>query len=374
VHSFYSGRQPSGENAVVVNELAALRRAGHDVALFASHTDDHEGERFYKLRSGLRVATGRGRNPLDEIARFSPDVVHVHNLFPNYGRQWVNDYDGALVHTLHNYRPLCANGLFFRNGQVCTACIDVSRWEGLRYACYRDSRLATLPLSISGAGGPEGNALLRRADRLIVLSALQRQLYHQAGVPAERLSLSPNFLPDDLDPGPQYKGGASFVGVGRLTPEKGFADLVRAWPDDESLLILGDGPERSEIEGLGKPGVRLLGTVDRPTVLRHLGRARGLVFPSRWFEASPLVHLEALATATPIAAAAGNSVAASIAEYGGGVVVEGTDWGTALARISGREAERREARAIFESTYTEAAYATGMIDTYAECVAGRSSS
>ena len=82
VHSFYSSAQPSGENTVVLNEVDALRRAGHEVALFAAHTDELEGEVFYKLRAGLRVATGYGRNPLKAIRDFSPDVVHVHNLFP----------------------------------------------------------------------------------------------------------------------------------------------------------------------------------------------------------------------------------------------------------------------------------------------------
>ena len=81
VHSFYSSAQPSGENTVVLNEVDALRRAGHEVALFAAHTDELEGEVFYKLRAGLRVATGYGRNPLKAIRDFSPDVVHVHNLF-----------------------------------------------------------------------------------------------------------------------------------------------------------------------------------------------------------------------------------------------------------------------------------------------------
>jgi hypothetical protein len=94
VHSFYSSSQPSGENTVVLNEVDALRRAGHEVALFAAHTDELEGEVFYKLRSGLRVATGYGRNPLKAIKDFSPDVVHVHNIHRPISR--VGAHGGAL--------------------------------------------------------------------------------------------------------------------------------------------------------------------------------------------------------------------------------------------------------------------------------------
>lgn len=79
-HSFYSSAQPSGENTVVPNEVDALRRAGHTVELFAAHTDELEGEVLYKLRAGLRVAAGYGRNPLKAINDFGPDIVHVHNL------------------------------------------------------------------------------------------------------------------------------------------------------------------------------------------------------------------------------------------------------------------------------------------------------
>jgi hypothetical protein len=32
----------------------------------------------------MRVATGYGRNPLKAIKDFSPDVVHVHNLFSTF--------------------------------------------------------------------------------------------------------------------------------------------------------------------------------------------------------------------------------------------------------------------------------------------------
>lgn len=85
VHSFYSSRQPSGENAVVRAEVNALRRAGYEVELFAAHTDELEGDLLYPVKAAWRVATGRGRNPLKAIKDFSPDVVHVHNLLSNVG-------------------------------------------------------------------------------------------------------------------------------------------------------------------------------------------------------------------------------------------------------------------------------------------------
>ena len=39
VHSYYSNRQPSGENVVVDLQVGALRRAGHEVHVVARAAD-----------------------------------------------------------------------------------------------------------------------------------------------------------------------------------------------------------------------------------------------------------------------------------------------------------------------------------------------
>ena len=44
VHSFYSTRQPSGENVVVQLQARALQEAGHEVSLIAAQTDRLESE------------------------------------------------------------------------------------------------------------------------------------------------------------------------------------------------------------------------------------------------------------------------------------------------------------------------------------------
>ena len=356
VHSFYSSAQPSGENTVVLNEVDALRRAGHEVALFAAHTDELEGEVFYKLRAGMRVATGYGRNPLKAINGFSPDVVHVHNLFPNYGRRWVESLEVPVVHTLHNYRPICANGLLFRDGEVCTRCPDGDGTAGLRFGCYRDSRLATLPLTIANYGGPTRDPLLRRADRLLVLTDLQKHLYVKTGVPPERLQVHPNFLADE-DAEPQGDASASsYVAVGRLSPEKGIRRLAEVWPACVELGIIGDGPDRAAIEALGKPNIRLYGQLTHTATLELVSRSQALIFPSLWFETFGLTALEAWACSTPVVSTPGNTVEAMIRAHGGGIVSTWEELPDLVASAAFTEDDRAGARRAFEEHYTEDAY------------------
>src|SRR2546421_567820 len=84
VHSFYTSQVPSGENAVVAAQVESLRNNGLDVELFATATDEVAGQRWNPARSAARVATGHGRSPGRALRDFQPDVVHVHNLFPNW--------------------------------------------------------------------------------------------------------------------------------------------------------------------------------------------------------------------------------------------------------------------------------------------------
>ena len=159
VNSFYSSSQPSGENRVVEDQVQALSDAGHEVRLLARFTDDESRQVSYPLRTAMRVATGRGTNPMQDLREFKPDIVHVHNLFPNFGTDWIDRWQGPVVVSLHNYRAFCSNGLFYRSGAICFDCVDSGALAAVRHGCYRDSRGASVPVAIG-----------RRADRKNVLA------------------------------------------------------------------------------------------------------------------------------------------------------------------------------------------------------------
>ncbi|MFF8375716.1 glycosyltransferase family 4 protein [Streptomyces sp. NPDC015661] len=357
VHSFYSSGQPSGENEAVRDQVRALRHAGHEVALVAAHTDTLARSRLYPVRATVTVASGRGRSPIAELRAFAPDLVHVHNLFPNFGRGWVRAWDGPLVATLHNYRPLCAGATLSRDGAPCTSCLDGDRWAGVRHGCYRDSRLATAPLAWANRRGPTGDPLMRRADRLIVVSELGRRTYLRAGIAADRIALIPNFVDE---PAPRTDGASDerWVFAGRLSPEKGSLDLLRRWPESVPLDIIGDGELLARARATAPSSVRFLGRLDRAELRRRLPSYLGLVFPSRCLEGAPLVQVEALAAGLPILAFDGSSVAESVRSLGTGTAV---GWGDPLAPVLADAAERFPAlrahcRRVFDTYFTEDAW------------------
>lgn len=302
-----------------MRQAEALRDAGHEVLLVGRHTDQEMKTRFYGVRSAVSVATGVGPDPTAELQAFRPDVVHVHNLFPNFGERWLSRWDGPLVATVHNYRPICANALLYREGQVCTLCPDGDRWASLRHACYRESRVATMPLTIHNLGGTARNRLLKRADRIITLSARSRAAYNDSGsaAMARKTVVIPNGIVDRSAPGRPTPTHWTFVG--RLTPEKGIKELVEAWPRSEPLRVVGDGPLAHQLRTLGREGVTFDGALPPGRVDGVLRESWGLVFPSRCMEGFPTVVAEAAMHGIPTLARRGSSGADFVERTGSGL-------------------------------------------------------
>lgn len=367
VHSFYSSRVPSGENQVVLAQVEALRAAGHEVALVARHTDERLRRASYPVEAALTTATGVGPDPTAELAAFAPDVVHVHNLFPNFGTAWLRDWPGRIVATLHNFRPMCANGYLFRDGAPCTACPSGDRWAAVRHGCFHGSKVASLPLAWRGRHGAPADPLLARADALVVLSERARRTYADAGVDPARLHVVPNFV--TVTPAAAVAPGERWLCVARLTPEKGVLELVRSWPAGVGLDIVGDGELRRAIAAAAPAGVRLLGSMDNAALRAAMSGYAGLVVPSRWFEGLPTVYLEALAAGLPVLAVDGNSAADDVAAHDLGAVVPTTastdDLRAALDGIAGRSAElRRRAAASFRARFTAPTWCDAVAGVY----------
>lgn len=374
LHSFYGSAQPSGENAVVRDQLAALQSAGHDVRLVARHTDDVQSKRLYAVRSALTAATGRGPHAEAELAAFAPDVVHVHNTFPNWGTAWLRDWAPRTVVTIHNFRPLCAAATLFRDGAACQDCLRTPVLPAVRHACYRGSRAATVPVALATRPGGPLRALLRDAAAVTVLNDAAKEVYDRSL--RRQVRVVPNFVDDATTP-LSGAGPAGWVYVGRFTPEKGVLDLVETWPAGELLDIVGSGPDLEAVRAAAaaREGVTVLQQLDRADLRRRLGGYEGLVLPSLWAEGLPTVVLEAIAAGTP--AVVSSAVAASASLAGRGVAVPyvpaagAAGLAQALSAVrAGGDVMRAQAHAVHASTYSRAAWLQAITAVYDDVAGG----
>jgi glycosyltransferase involved in cell wall biosynthesis len=306
-HSHY--REPGGEDQVFAAEQALLRSRGHDVVTYTRHNDELESlGRLRQARTTLWNSTAY-RELRTLIQREQPQLMHCTNLFPLISPsayRAARDEGVAVVQSLHNYRLLCPKAQFLRRDQVCEACLGKSiPWPGVVHACYRDSFAASAVVAALLALHRLRGTWTRDVDQYIALTEFSRRKFVAGGLPADRLSVKPNFLA--VDPGPGEGRGEFVVYAGRLSPEKGIGTLLDAWSQLGGripLTVIGDGPLAGRVQEAATRdrSIQWRGRLPHPEVLEILGQARFLVFPSHCYETFGLSIIEAFARGTPVVA------------------------------------------------------------------------
>jgi glycosyltransferase involved in cell wall biosynthesis len=311
-----------GEEGVVEAEQALLKAQGHQVRLLEVTNDDIVGLAA-KASAAVNAIYSRAarKQVLAEIDAFRPDVVHVHNFFPLLSPSVYDacrDRQIPVVQTLHNYRLACPKAMFFRDNQICEACLEQnSLVPAVVHGCYRSSRPESAIVAIMLAWHRHRQTWSDRVDAYIALTAFQKSKLVQAGLPAAKIHIKPNFVfPPDaavvLTPQPEHQPESQpepyVLFVGRLAEEKGIAVLIEAYLHDPTLpplKIVGDGPLRAALEqqvGAAKLSGRVsfLGRQSGPQVRRWMQQAHALVFPSIWYEGFPLTIAEAFSCGLPV--------------------------------------------------------------------------
>jgi glycosyltransferase involved in cell wall biosynthesis len=346
-HNRYRSAQPSGENSVVDDEARLLAEHGCDVELLQTHSDDIASWPAYKkaLLPVRTVWSREGRQLVaNAIERFRPDVVHVHNTFPLLSPtalRAARASGAAVVATMHNFRPLCSAATFVRDGKICTSCLDRGPLAGVARGCYRDSRLATVPLAASISAHRIAGTWRDSVDRYIFPSSFARGLYVRAGWSPDRLVVKPNTV---ADPGvTRTGGGRGFVALSRFAHEKGLDTLLDAWRTagiDEPLTLIGAGDCEADLRARarGLDNVEFAGRLSQREALARLVGARALVVPSRWFEVFPRTIVEAYALGVPVVASRIGSLAEVVEDGVTGIHVDPdapAALATALRTLSG---------------------------------------
>lgn len=364
VHSRYQIR--GGEDECREAEERLLREMNHSVEVY-----EENNERVAALGNvSMALRTVWSVEAYETVRRrlwSQPhDLVHVQNFFPLISP---SVYYAAkaeavpVVQTLHNYRLLCPNGLFFRDGHICEDCLGKPvPWPGVMHSCYRGSRAASTAvatmLSTHRAMGTWSNMV----DVYIALTEFARQKFIEGGLPANKIVVKPNFVHPDLGIGEGRGGYALFVG--RLSPEKGLDTLLAAWErlgGKVPLKIVGDGPLASWVVDTAKrlAHVEWLGRKPLEEVYDLMGEAMLLIFPSNWYETFGRVAVEAFAKGTPAIAANIGAIGELIEDGRTGLhfrpgdpddLAAKVEW--ALAHPGELAQMRQQARAEFEVKYT----------------------
>ena len=300
VHNYY--QQPGGEDSVVANERRLLEEHGHSTALYQVHNDE-----IVSFSDRVRVFrditySARSRESLArKIADVRPDIVHVHNFFPLLTTAIYDACQDAgvpVVQTLHNFRIICAGAFLTRNGQSCQKCLASTPYWSVLHRCYRGSTIGSLSVARMIDQNIRRRVWLTKVDRFIALTPSAKAIFIQAGLPACKIAIKPNFAPDPGEIVDARRHGALYVG--RLSAEKGVIEMIAAWRNiDYPLRIAGDGPLMKKMREMAPGNVTFLGRLSSEEVADEMKRAAMLIAFSTSLEGFPVVIAEALAHGLP---------------------------------------------------------------------------
>lgn len=385
-HNFYGSSAPSGENLVFESEKALLLARGHEVSEFTRHSDEI---RACGAWGAVQGALSTPWNPWmvhamrQAVGDFQPAVVHVHNTFPLISAAIFSAIGkrAARVLTLHNYRLFCPAAIPMRAGRVCTECLDrQSVVPALQHGCYRGSRLATVPLAANVALHRLLGTWNQHVDAYITLSEFQRERMVQAGLPASKVYVKPNFYPGKPVVVPWNERLKQVVFVGRLSEEKGLRTLLKAWAlwgeSAPQLRLVGDGPLHAEIQAQAVGlNVALLGQLSAEEAQAEIACAQLLVLPSECFEGFPMVLREAFAFGTPAAVSNLGPLPSIVQSGQNGLVFMPGNAASLLGVLCGAWAQHnlleklgRGARQAFEEHYNEDANHQTLLEIYEQAI------
>jgi glycosyltransferase involved in cell wall biosynthesis len=367
VHNHY--QQPGGEDRVFAAEGRLLETQGHRVSRYTVHNDQVKD----LAPLALAKATVWNKTTWQElhtlIQGIRPEIVHLHNTFPlispaaYYACQAANV---PVVQTLHNYRLICPNALFLREGRVCEDCMGKTPpWPGILHACYRSSRAQTAVTVGMLTYHRWRKTWQEHVQVYLALTEFSRQKFIEGGLPPDRIVVKPNFV--DPDPGEQEddEAGMYALFVGRLSVEKGVDTLLKAWQrvGEIPLKIIGDGPLLDRAAGIARQenrsSIEFLGRLDHSEALACTKRARFLILPSVCYENLPTAILEAFACGVPAVVSRTGAMAEIVSDGRTGLHFEAGDPEDLAAKVEWAWTHPlvtmemgKEARLEYESKYT----------------------
>jgi glycosyltransferase involved in cell wall biosynthesis len=358
VHNRY--RLHGGEERAVELHVRALKRAGvdHEVLI----RDSASVGRARAARALLRG--GEGMDVPDGF-----DVVHVHNMHPLFGPRALEaaHHAGArVVLHLHNFRLFCSIATCFRDGEPCFRCGGRFTLPGLVLNCrgsLPESAVYTTALSLHQP------AVFSAVDRFVTPSQYARGQLARLGLPEERVTVLPNYVPSFVERSVAHEGQYA-VAFGRLSEEKGFAVAVEAAAlSGVPLKIAGEGPLEGALTAAMTGDAELVGRLDAPALDALLRGAAMAVVPSLGGDVMPFAALEAMAAGLPVIA----SRSGSLPEIVGTERCVPRGDPRALANAMGalwgdpgrRRAEGDAVLARAKDRFAERTYLDGLVELYA---------
>lgn len=303
----------SGTESYLFETMELMRSHGHGVALFSmadsrgqptaydrhfvSHVDFKRGNIPAKIRNVAHaIYSVDARNKIRAMIRdFYPEVAHVRNIYHHLSPSilWELKSQGvAVLYHMNDLKLFCPSyNMVSASGMACgDRCNGGRFWHVISEGCYYGGRGAAAVLATEAYLHRWLRTYEKCVDLILAPSHFVKELLINNGWSSSKVEVLPHFQRLPLHVVPHPGPDAPILYFGRLSAEKGVADLIAAMclVADMQLIIAGDGPLRPELE---RPAcdrklqnVTFAGHVTGTVLDDLIARSQFTVFPSRAYE------------------------------------------------------------------------------------------
>ena len=318
----------SGTEVYLFEAMELLRSKGHRVALFSMadergeateydrhfmpHTDFRQpGGWLRKARLfGQAIYSREARDRIRAmIAEFQPDVAHVRNIYHHLSPSILWELKAQkipVVYHLNDFKVLCPSYNLLSRGEACEACKGGEFWHALKENCY-PGRGASAALIAEAYIHKWLGTYRKCVDCFLAPSEFVRDKFVEHGWDPAKFEVLPHFQAAKGETRRSTKGN-SLLYFGRLSAEKGVADLLHAMQRLPALrlVVAGDGPERGNLEHLADElklkNVEFAGHIRGAELDRAIEQSRFTVLPSHAYETLGKTILESYARGRAVVA------------------------------------------------------------------------
>ena len=244
------------------------------------------------------------------LADFSPDLAHVRGIYHHLSPSilWELKRQGVpVLYHLNDFKILCPTYNFVADARPCELCSHGAFYHAATKGCYSGPRSSAMVLAAEAYLHKWLRTYERCVDLFLAPSEFVRSKLIGAGFCEQSIEVLPHFqsLPGDEE---LIAEEGYLLYFGRLSPEKGVYDLLRAMVrlPHTPLVIAGDGPERSRLESMARElnltNVLFAGMVHGEKLQKLIAGCSFSVFPSHAYETLGKSILESYAWGRPVIA------------------------------------------------------------------------
>lgn len=319
-----------GDSIYTIRLMELLRKNGHDVELWGMKNENNIPHSYAQydvdeIDFKTIVTQKNISNAITVIKRsiysyeakekinfvlqqFKPDIVHLQSIHYSLTTSIIDvirEYGIPIVWTQHNFAMICCNSLY-ANNTICEACKPNKFYSPILVKCKKDSLSASLIGSFQ-LYFDYYRKTYEKVNRIIVLTSFYKGKLADFGIKKELMEIIPNFYDAHTISEHDKKDtiGDYILYYGNLNSWKGVKvviDAIKKIDKSLKLYIVGDGPQRKELEqcAQGDHRIHFFDHQTQEQLQKTISKARFVIVPSILYENFPNVVLESYGHKKPV--------------------------------------------------------------------------